>query len=61
MKNFWKKMQDKRLEDFLIDSIFEKTDFCLSFRQIPNPDFVPMFRQKFESEFSRLEAFKEIQ
>lgn len=54
MKAFWKKYQDKRLEDFLIESVFQETDFCLSFKEIPNPDFLAIFKAKHESEFRSL-------
>jgi hypothetical protein len=60
MKTFWKKLQDKRLEDYLIESIHEKTDFCLSFRQIPNPEFLKMFTKKYENELARLDALKNL-
>lgn len=54
MKNFWKKNLSKTLEEFLIECIHEATDFCLSFKEVPNPDFEPRFRQKYESEFLKL-------
>ena len=54
MKNFWKRNTSKTLEEFLIECIHENTDFCLSFKEIPNPDFVPRFRQQYEKEFEKL-------
>ena len=45
MKNFWKRNLSKTLEEFLIECVHEGTDFCLSFKDIPNPDFQPRFRQ----------------
>ncbi len=54
MKNFWKKNLSKTLEEFLIECIHEGIDFCLSFKDVPNPDFEPRFRQKYESEFLKL-------
>jgi len=60
MKNFWKKNLSKTLEEFLIECIFEGTDFCLSFKEVPNPDFVPRFRQKYDSEFLKLQALNDL-
>jgi hypothetical protein len=37
-------MENKRLEDYLIESIFENTDFCLSFKEIPSPEFLRLFK-----------------
>jgi hypothetical protein len=45
MKNFWKRNLSKTLEEFLIECVHEGTDFCLSFKEIPNPDFEKRFRQ----------------
>ncbi len=56
MKNFWKKNLNKTLEEFLIECIHEGTDFCLSFKDIPNAEFVRRFRQQYENEFNRLRA-----
>jgi hypothetical protein len=44
MKNFWKKNLNKTLEEFLIECIYEETDFCLNYKEIPNPDFEKRFR-----------------
>lgn len=44
MKNFWKKQLSKTLEEFLIECIHENTDFCFSYQEIPNADFVKRFR-----------------
>ncbi len=60
MKNFYKKNLSKTLEEFLIDCIHEGNDFCLSFKEIPNPDFEPRFRQKYESEFTKLQALYDL-
>ena len=54
MKNFWKKQTSKTLEEFLIECIHENTDFCLSEKDIPNPDFVKRFRVQDEKEFEKL-------
>lgn len=54
------KNQFKTLEQFLIESIYEKTDFCLSFSEIPNAEFVQRFRQQYANEFSKLEVLDEI-
>eukprot|EP00347_Sterkiella_histriomuscorum_P011097 403373765 len=60
MKNFWNKISSKTLEQYLIECIHEKTDYCLSFKEIPNPNFIPRFKQQFENEFMKLEAFDEM-
>jgi len=54
MKNFWKKHSSKTLEEYLIECIHESTDFCLNFKEIPNPDFVTRFRSQYEREFEKL-------
>jgi hypothetical protein len=54
MKKFWKEIENKRLEDFLIESIFYEVDFCFSFSHIPSPDFLKLFRAKHESDFIKL-------
>jgi hypothetical protein len=54
MKNFWKKQASKTLEEFLIECIHEGTDFCFSYKDIPNPDFVKRFRTQYENEFVKL-------
>ena len=56
MKNFWKRNLSKTLEEFLIECVHEGTDFCLSFKEIPNPDFEKRFRQQYEQEFFKLET-----
>lgn len=55
---FWKENQYKTLETFLIESIIDETPFSHSMKEIPNEDFIPRFRQQFESEFTRIEAIK---
>lgn len=60
MKNFWNKISCKTLEQYLIECIHEKVDFCLSFKEIPNQDFVRRFKQQYENEFLKLEAFDEM-
>jgi hypothetical protein len=60
MRNFWKKNTSKTLEEFLIECIHESTDFCLSFREIPNAEFVPRFRQQYEKEFEKLANFSKV-
>lgn len=54
MKNFWKKHSSKTLEEFLIECVHEGTDFCLNFKEIPNPDFISRFRTQYEREFEKL-------
>ena len=47
LKAFWKKHSSMTLEDYLIECIFFKTDFCLSFKKIPNEEFIDRFKEKF--------------
>ena len=44
LKSFWKRIEFKQLEQYLIECVHENTDFCLSFKRIPNPDFVKRFK-----------------
>ena len=55
MKNFWKEYSCKTLERYLIEAIYYKYDFCLSFKDFPNPEFVDLHRQKYADEFQQLE------
>ena len=59
MKHFWKKHEYKTLEIFLVECVNDNIDFCLSFRKIPNHDFVPRFKSRFEAEFMKLQAMAE--
>ena len=54
LKAFWKKHSSMTLEDYLIECIFFKTDFCLSFKEIPNEEFVERFREKYVDQFQAL-------
>ena len=36
LQNFWNKFSCKTLEQYLVQCIYEKVDFCLSFKEIPN-------------------------
>ena len=45
LKAFWKKYSQRQLEEYLVESIFFKTDFCLSFKEFPNEDFVDRFKE----------------
>ena len=55
MKNFWKEYSTKTLEQYLVESIFNKWDYCLSFKEIPNEEFEAKHRQQFAFEFQQLE------
>jgi hypothetical protein len=55
MKNFWKKHSSKTLEEFLIECLHENTDFCFNFKEIPNTEFAPRFRNRFHKELEMLE------
>jgi hypothetical protein len=54
MRKFYKNHQTKTLEQYLVESIHEGTDYCLGFKEIPNKTFVKRFRHQFEAEFERL-------
>ena len=55
MKNFWKEYSSKTLEQYLIEAIHFKWDYCLSFKEIPNEEFETKHRQQFALEFSTLQ------
>lgn len=54
MKNFWKEYHSKPLEQYLVEALFYKWDYCLSFKEIPNEDFEEKHRKQFALEFSLL-------
>jgi len=56
MKNFWKEYSQKTLEMYLLEAIFYKWDYCLSFKEIPNEEFETKHRQHFAYEYHQLEA-----
>jgi len=56
MKNFWKEYSQKTLEMYLLEAIFYKWDYCLSFKEIPNEEFEAKHRQHFMYEYQQLEA-----
>ena len=61
MKNFWKKnFEYKTLEEYLIECLHEGTDFCLSFKQIPNQQFVDRFKQQYAQEFVKLTTLEQL-
>ena len=56
MKNFWREYHDKQLEQYLVEALFYKWDYCLSFKEIPNEEFELKHRQQFAENFAALEA-----
>ena len=48
------------MEEYLIECVQEKTDFCFSFKEIPNPDFVKRFMTRYENEFIKFDTLKDI-
>ena len=54
LKAFWKKYSQRQLEEYLIESIFFKTDFCLSFKEFPSDEFVERFKDQYRNEFVQL-------
>ena len=61
MKTFWNNHQCQTLEEYLIESIHEETDFCLNFKMIPSQDFVKRFRQQYSNEFLKMETLQNIE
>lgn len=55
---FWKQNHSKTLEEYLIQSIFEKTAYSLSLKEIPNEQFLERFKAKYQSDFLKLELLK---
>lgn len=55
MRNFWKEYSQKPLEQYLVEAIFYKWDYCLSFKEIPNEEFEAKHRKQFAIEFLQLE------
>ena len=51
MKNFWKEYSVKPLEEYLVEALFHKWDYCLSYKEIPNEEFESKHRQQFSYEF----------
>lgn len=60
MKRFWSNHAFKTLEEYLIECVHEGTDFCFSFKEIPNPDFVRRFKTQFASEFIKMETLQNM-
>jgi hypothetical protein len=56
MKKFWTDHENYTVEQWLAKAIHSNLDFSFSLKQIPSPDFVKNFREKYESEFMRLET-----
>jgi len=54
MRSFWKEFSNKPLEEYLVEAMFFKWDYCLSFKEIPNDEFETKHRQQFAYEFSSL-------
>mmetsp|Transcript_33899 Transcript_33899/g.41860 ORF Transcript_33899/g.41860 Transcript_33899/m.41860 type:complete len:112 (+) Transcript_33899:425-760(+) len=54
MRSFWKEYSSKTLEEYLIEAIHFKYDYCLSFKEIPNEEFESKHRKQFAYEFSLL-------
>lgn len=55
MRSFWKEFSQKTLEQYLVEAIFYKWDYCLSFKEIPNEEFEAKHRKQFAYEFHQLE------
>ena len=54
MKSFWKEYSGKTLEEYLVEAIHFRYDYCLSFKEIPNEEFEAKHRRQFAYEFSLL-------
>ena len=55
MRSFWKEFSQKPLEQYLVEAIFHKWDYCLSFKEIPNEEFEAKHRRQFAYDFHLLE------
>jgi len=51
MRNFWKEYSAKPLEQYLVEALFYKWDYCHSFKEIPNEEFESKHRKQFAYEF----------
>ena len=56
LKKFYTKYGELTPEQWLVQAIHGQTDFSFSVPSIPNEDFLPNFKQKYEFEFIRLDA-----
>ena len=56
MKKFYAKYGELTPEQWLVQAIHGQTDFSFSVPSIPNEDFLPNFKQKYEFYFIRLDA-----
>lgn len=56
MKKFSSMYESHTGEQWLALAIHENRDFSLSIKQIPDPNFVKTFKEKYEMEFIRLKA-----
>lgn len=56
MKNFWREYSSKTLEQYLLEAIFYKWDYCLSFKEIPNEEFEQKHIKQFFYEYQQLQA-----
>ena len=54
LKAFWKKHSNMTMENYLVECLFFKTDFCLSFKNIPNEEFVDRHQERFAEQFQAL-------
>lgn len=45
MRSFIKEYSQKPIEQYLVEAIHYKWDFCLSFKEIPNEEFEAKHRQ----------------
>ena len=51
LKTFWKKHSSMTMENYLVECLFFKTDFCLSFKNIPNDEFIDRHQERFAEQF----------
>jgi hypothetical protein len=56
MKKFWSSYESHTGEQWLALALHENRDFSLSIKSIPDPNFVKMFKEKYEMEFIKLKA-----
>ena len=51
IRNFWKEYSTKTLEVYLVECIYYGYDYCLSFKDFPDPTFIRKHREQFAEEF----------
>lgn len=59
MKRFWQKNENNTVEQWLVQALYEKTEFSFCLKDIPSVNFEAGFRRKYEIEFMKLDQLGE--